>query len=422
METAIANEMNQPPPMTRVEKEMKAVSIKQNDEETFDQNEFKDPAIFDDSFPGSTEDQVKLAELKMELVDEMSELGRSMPEKTSPFKLLRYLRGNNNSVEQAATAFRETLSYRKKHGIDNIRQELLAHGTPYPYPFDMPEFEPIVKRIGRGLRACLGNDLQGNIVTIAALEHSDLGRLDRAGLSDLYFRANIFVEEWFDLKLHELSVQQQRLVCCYNIIDCSGIKLTQFGGAAGPIMRRSMELQKTYPEGVVMLTAINVSWVTLKCWNAFISSLVPSHTKSKIKVCGKDFMDKLTHDISKDELPLKLGGSKSYAFDKHFQGEDVVVARGGTITEERVVNAGEKVSWRVRLEAFDIKVKLTFATPDESEHEIVPATIHDAEQGCVRGEWVAKANGKLVFLFDNSSAWIRSKTISLYTETVLHQS
>jgi len=58
--------------------------------------------------------------------------------------------------------------------------------------------------------------------------------------------------------------------------------MLQFTGAPLSTMQAVMELQKHYPESVAKLASVNCNWISLACWNTFVSAIVPAHTKDKV--------------------------------------------------------------------------------------------------------------------------------------------
>ncbi len=75
--------------------------------------------------PASSSEVEKIKLLRETLLPDLE--GISHPELLSDWKFVRFLRGHGD-VEQAAVAFRATLDYRKRRGVENIRSELLAGG------------------------------------------------------------------------------------------------------------------------------------------------------------------------------------------------------------------------------------------------------------------------------------------------------
>lgn len=80
------------------------------------------------------------------------------------------------------------------------------------YPLFGTEFAEMVELCPRGFRYPLGLDKLGNLVTVTVLGELSISRCVAAGFKELYFKSQLMIEEWINIRLEELSIKQDRMV------------------------------------------------------------------------------------------------------------------------------------------------------------------------------------------------------------------
>ena len=146
-----------------------------------------------------------------------------------------------------------------------------------------------------------------------------------------------------------------------------------------------------------------------------------------MKVMGSNYLDaglaeNLVNDIALEHITTQLGGTAQYLpFDTYF-GKPVNIGRKATETLEFEVQEAGAIRWTVTVEAgTEILFSAKFVAdcgPDGAQAQLVvlAPTTYTADAGRMSGEWVAAGKGTICFVFDNSAAWIKSRTVEIYTE------
>ena len=146
-----------------------------------------------------------------------------------------------------------------------------------------------------------------------------------------------------------------------------------------------------------------------------------------MKVMGSNYLDSgiaenLVDDISLEDITTHLGGTaRCLPLDTYF-GKVVNIARKATETLELEVREAGTIKWTVTVEAgTEILFSARFGTEDGADdaqaHVVaLEPTTYTADAGRLSGQWVAPSKGTITFVFDNSAAWIKSRTVEIYTD------
>ena len=203
---------------------------------------------------------------------------KDQPENVSEFKLLRFLRGYAGDVAAAEAAYREMAAFRAAHGLDALRERLVANGGSAPHLWD--EYQPIVACVSRGVRHQYGVDAYGNVLTMTDIGALDLRAIVKGGLQDLYVQFCMVTEEHGNLTLHELSEQAGKLIARHDVINVVNFGFFQWNKACYDLLGPIFEAGKHYPESVRKITSCGNGSVAVAAWQV-MKNFIPERTKKK---------------------------------------------------------------------------------------------------------------------------------------------
>ena len=417
---------------------------------------------FNDSLP-SNEELTNIAALRHELGTLMTTGTLSkQPENISDYKLLRFLRGYENSVEEAAEAYRAMATYRADNNFDTLRQKLIDNDTRDPNL--LSEYQPIVQLLAKGLRYEYGFDRKQNLVTVTDIGALDLRAIIKAGLQELYCELCLLTEEYSNLRLHALTVERGRLVARHDLINVSNFGVFQWNKACFDLITTVFAGNKHYPECVVKITSCGNGSVAVIAWKV-MKHFVPERTKQKLSVLGTSFVGNLVSEVPFSGIPLSWGGGgvgngTPYGFDAAWSEEcthTTSLTVGRRDSKKITIGCfkkGSRVQFTWKLQAHSIKVSTSFARLEEekggekgeseggetkesggsgvgsgsggggsgstcSVTSLQLTSVGKGEetieslQGEQSGEFVAPCRGAYVLEFDNTFSMFRSKTIEL---------
>jgi hypothetical protein len=418
--------------------------------QTWELTEFDDGAA-------TAKEQEAIAKLRSEV---QAELETQLPENASDHKMLRFVRGYRASssaegLAEAVDAYKKMVAYRAEHELDTIRAAVVAagEGDALVWPFQMEEFQPLVDIIGKGLMHELGCDKDGRVLTICMICFFDLKKVIKQKLQPLISRAQMFLDEYWNLKLEYLSEQRGKLVARHDMINVLHLPLTHFDLPSLRLITSITEGSKHYPESVARITSCGNGVVAVTAWG-FIKHFVPKHTTKKIRVLGTNFAPELCDFVGAGILPVAMGGFRRYQqFDaRWFEPE------GGALAASSSAGAGAdgrtlisiparsahsytfvlsaarmKLQWNWLLRAHTIKFSAIFLPEvakegaEQEEQTPYPVQVYDSAGGSgagaasdgtggnrdvYRGEFEAPCAGRLVLHWDNSGSMFRAKQVS----------
>ena len=167
----------------------KLSTSKQTKEEKEEWNKLRSKKSYSDIFvkTHATEEEVKkIAQMRERIGSDVLENPplSLQEENVSDDKMIRFLRGYNNSVDEAVEAFNSMLAYREENNVDRNRQMIIDHD--YECPNGYPKYKPIREAIARGMRECYSFDKFGNLVTVTSVGDLDMKKVLRLQLQELY--------------------------------------------------------------------------------------------------------------------------------------------------------------------------------------------------------------------------------------------
>ncbi|KAK7235159.1 hypothetical protein SO694_00143033 [Aureococcus anophagefferens] len=207
--------------------------------------------------------------------------------------LLRFLRGyarEKEPLRAAAAAFEAMLIWREDHSMDAARAELLAAGAAEPtWPAALPRFAALVASTGAGLVRRLGWSKDGlHPVTLCLIHKYDVSGVLRSKLGDDLLAFQRYVDEYWLLELHRLSVAAGRVVGRVELVYTADMKLNHFGFRAVRFFPKILAGSKHFPESARRIVSIGNNKVAVALYQRVIRPFVPAHTKEKLIILGRD--------------------------------------------------------------------------------------------------------------------------------------
>ena len=202
------------------------------------------------------------------------------------------------------------------------------------------------------------------------------------------------------------------------ILDCAGLGMSTLYQHAMRCLKVAAENdQKYYPESLHKLYVVNCPKVISYAWN-IVKPWLDERTQKKIFFYkDHETKAKLLEDIDADCLPVEFGGTCSCSdgclpssldevTEVEGMTEKIVVGRGSV--ERRVADllVGAMLVWELSCDddqdiLFRVKSD-SDAAPDIFPSQLVNETV---------GNFVAPRPMQVIMTFDNSAAWIKSKTV-----------
>ena len=360
-----------------------------------------------------------------------------MPEVASDIALLRYLRGRDHDVSDAARVFRAHLAVRKEHDLDAVRARVLSASRDDNYSHrDFADgalcyaHMPVVYNAGRSR--------EGHVYCYIPIGRQDSRAMwSEPGGFEKYFR--FCVEEWVarDLQLTRLSRERGRLIKLILIIDLAGLSLTSSQVTHKAKKRFDKDWQailETKPENTARWYFINTPWFGRKMFQALGKITFPANTLRKIELFGSDYRDALVGRVDLKVLSTLIraegggdggGGGDNGGGGAPLSGE--IELKAGSAREIMVETDSSKhsaVQWSVRALTRDIGfcVRRYGGGGDNDAVEasvLRPLQIVQSSEGQVYGRISCQEGaGLLIFELSNKHSWMRGNRVEYAIEVV----
>ena len=410
----------------------KLSTSKQTKEEKEEWNKLRSKKSYSDIFvkTNATEEEVKkIAQMRERIGSDVLENPplSLQEENVSDDKMIRFLRGYKNSVDEAVEAFNRMLAYRKENNIDRNRQMIIDHD--YECPNGYPKYKPIREAIARGMRECYSFDKFGNLVTVTSVGDLDMKKVLRLQLQELYLDYIHTLDEWYNIKLYRLSKERNACVGRHDIINVTTFGYFQFDRPCYKFLQEVFDGNQHYPESCVRITSLGNGWLAMMAWR-IMSPFIPARTKEKLRAVGTDFMPVLLESMEIDQIPAYWGGLKNdTAFDKLFAKDEHgsttanIGRRDCHSVKLNVNNAGSKVEWFTSIKYYTINFEVTFeeftdnmtlGETAQAGKVITTCTLNadNAQEKETKGTFICEKAGTIVFKWDNTHSMFRSKDIT----------
>ena len=222
-----------------------------------------------------------------------SDVSSAPPELSHEYGLLRFIRGHGCDGAKAAAAFRETLAFREKHGLDALRAEIIAAGPGDGVPAwpteALPRFAPLMEVLdgGKGWSTRRGEDAAGNMMNVVLMHKYDLKKVLAADLEQLILEGQRALDEYWLIELHRLSLERKSLVARHEVIFVQEMSMLHFDISSLRLLPKLSEGSKMYPEQVALMSSVGNGAVLLALYRRIIRPFTPAHTREKLAVHGK---------------------------------------------------------------------------------------------------------------------------------------
>jgi hypothetical protein len=370
------------------------------------------------------------------------------PEVVGDLRILRFLRGHKFNIEVASEMYRGMLRWRKRHGVDAVRQQIVQGGLR---PCDYPGYERFVRYYPSAVDVC--RDKKGRPVAIERVGAIQPKKMMSSFSLAEWLRFHIFCCEYTSLTLQRLSDQQGRLVRILLLYDLEGCGPQHLRTKAGiDTFRRTVAItQDNYPETMEDCFLVNVPRIFTMAW-ALLKSALAERTVSKIQILGSKDMHRLQAVVDNDQLPVSFFGSLPNTWpllprpdaDKDF--EHLEVPRGAKRRVSFTAPPDAFVTWGFFTRSGDITVHVVHAAlaPADAQRQMHQLHIGeddtteerkegdeqdddrtDGAEHVQRVERTDSAGGSLLLdkhssarkftiTFDNSFSWVTRKHVHFY--------
>ena len=202
------------------------------------------------------------------------------------------------------------------------------------------------------------------------------------------------------------------------ILDCAGLGMGTLHQHAMRCLKAAAENdQKYYPESLHKLYVVNCPKLISYAWN-IVKPWLDERTQKKIFFYKHhETKAKLLEDIDADCLPVDLGGtcrcsdgcvpsSLDEVTEVEGMTEKIVVSRGSV--EKRVADlaAGAMLVWELSCDD-DVEILFCVKSETAAASDIFPSQLVSETVG----NFVASTPMRVALTFDNSAAWLKSKTV-----------
>jgi hypothetical protein len=207
---------------------------------------------------------------------------------------VRYIRGCQGDMEEAARRWRETVAWRTENHIDDILYE------PQPHFAIIKECYPhFLHR----------RDRTGHPIYYERLGYIDLKRLRSEGVTlDETLRYYVFLTEYIWTHI-EPDNDHGALV---TVLDVDNVGVWDLRGEALDFLKAASKIvQQHYVERSYRMFIVNApSWFSL-IWKV-VAPMLNENTRRKINILGRDYKPMLEY-IDTENLPTQYGGSDTSA-------------------------------------------------------------------------------------------------------------
>eukprot|EP00658_Telonema_sp_P-2_P010893 TRINITY_DN14142_c0_g1_i5.p1 TRINITY_DN14142_c0_g1~~TRINITY_DN14142_c0_g1_i5.p1 ORF type:complete len:291 (-),score=64.83 TRINITY_DN14142_c0_g1_i5:205-1077(-) len=225
-----------------------------------------------------------------------------------------------------------------------------------------------------------------------------------AGLEEMWLEMCLHCDVFYDLLLHALSVRHGRMIARYDIVDCSGMGITNVGLGVMSMIKKVGLSSEHYPEMILRTAVTNFGDGMLKLMN-WGKSFLPKQTASKFQPYGVDYAlpGISPHLISHRHNGCCTCDACTNTLDRHWK--TVNVLPGHVVEKRRRVDLRRgDVSFALQVKS-KIPVEAKFIDGEtRDETTVLPkGLVADDEMGV---QIKVGGGGEIILVFDNSnSSW-----------------
>ncbi|KAK3913656.1 SEC14-like protein 2 [Frankliniella fusca] len=340
--------------------------------------------------------------------------------------LLRWLRARNWDAAAAEKMLRESLRWRERYEVDQVR--------------DWQPPEVLSKYYPSGLS---GRDRDGSPVVVVPFAGLDIyGLLHSCSKREFIQMTIKQMETYLHLSREATRERGDAAHGIVAVIDMQDFNLRQWAWRpAGEVVVNLLQTyEANYPETLKNCYIINAPRVFAIAWSV-VKNFLNDYTQSKIHIL-KDpakWQPLILENIEPDQLPRHYGGvAEDPPGDPHCsarinQGgkvpkeyytksasrlqdqpdeETAVVKMGGKLKLEYIAaQKGTLLKWGFRTEGHDIKFSVTMKDIDGNCSTLVPLKRVNSHQVEEVGVITCPTPGTYTLLFDNTYSYLRSKRL-----------
>lgn len=408
-------------------------SVEDNGEDKFD---LVDDPSWDTQLASDKES--KLVEELRNVLGSMSLLDgphANFPEVTGEYNLLRFLRGCNGDVKEAANLFEKHINLRKEFNLDEMRDRMvsLLDEKPLFGQEDLIHGEIFAKHFPNQLSA--GESPTGHIIIYIPegdhysdklMEELTVEQIWQTKLEDLILR---------QIQMDRLSRKYKRLMKQVVIVDCAGASFRNINNKAWSALDKDFNdraLTATHVEYVGRIFLINAPAIVRTLY-AMSKSLIPKRTRERVFIYGRDYRPHILNQISTRTLSTLLSFRKAKLNGEegnNMHGKGVAV-KAGTVKEVMLEADFKKIScvkWKFTAETKDIVFSVMFYCNSSNkkgesgtiEIPIVEENKVTVADGESTGEYRMKdgEEGLILLRWSNKHSWWNSNNLSYQIEVV----
>lgn len=162
-----------------------------------------------------------------------------------------------------------------------------------------------------------------------------------------------------------------------------------------------------YPDVMQTMWIINAPFIFKAIW-AIAKPFIHPVTRSKFKICGPDYLEKMHKlGLTKASLPKYMGGTGADPVGYHCK---VKVSAGYVEKSQPLrVQAGDVLMWDIEVESRTIEISGSVKTGGK-DISLVEKTLLEYNK-CVAGKMTMESDGTVEFVFSNESASWYSKIV-----------
>lgn len=204
-----------------------------------------------------------------------------------------YINAEKGNVVKGHARYIKTMQWRASNGIDRILNR------------EHPLFRFIKKNTHQFFAGC---GRAGHFVYYERPKGANLPAFTKAGvtLDELIYHF-VYITEFLYVHLDTNPDAK-----CISVVDCTGIGLSDFGGAVVDFVKKISAVTQThYPERSAGIICINAPFSFRMVW-AIVKKMMDPVTRNKTHILGGSFLKEMDKVVANDQIPKDYGGSRPY--------------------------------------------------------------------------------------------------------------
>lgn len=390
-----------------------------------------------------------IEELRRELATDLADTP-GFPDVVGNIRLLRTLRAFDHAVPDAAEAFRGHLAIRRAHGLDRVRGRVLdlAGDSLWELRTDMMPHGEVIGRFMPEV-FMFARTLSGDPVGLGLWGRGRPSAFvqEVQDWQDKFLEYYLFMNEARMMLIDQASRDQNRLVHYVHIFDLEDWSIVGNSDRAWTAFatERTRPVGETYHDCNAAFVAVRTTAWARMAYNV-IKPILPKKVTDKIHLLNDDFSNSRYAQALLDAGTLEKLRGRAFASAKRRRQEGKAAIKPRQAFELPIeVPSGATVRWRFGIEAADLlrqgcwlgplpgisnDLVFSVSSGDGQEFEGVAAPSWAPQRvasdavatGRCEGSFgKGQGPGVVVMRWDNTHAWLTSKTLSYRVEVELPQ-